>query len=140
MLLAVLLLLIGSLASDVAAVILTAAPTSVMTFRIVAEAIAAVVLGRSVVQQARSAARPRMPSAPPGWGAYVGTKYLYAKAMTRGEYNAYRGWSLPHREEGTEAGYLVEYSDGGKANDSRHMGYISWSPAEVFNRTYRPAA
>lgn len=33
--------------------------------------------------------------------------------------------------------YLVEYLDGGRANDSRHAGYISWSPKDVFERAYR---
>lgn len=67
---------------------------------------------------------------------YEGTKRLRAKAMTRGEYNNYRNWSAPDGEDQDVAGYLVEYEDGGKANDSRHSGYISWSPADVFERTY----
>lgn len=67
---------------------------------------------------------------------YVGTKFLKAKPMTRGEYNAYRGWTLPADEDSADAGYLVEYEDGGKANDARHAGYISWAPADVFERTY----
>jgi hypothetical protein len=70
---------------------------------------------------------------------YVGTKYLLAQPMTRGEYNEYRGWQIPEGEDPADAGYLVEYEDGGKANDSRHMGYISWSPADVFERTYKLA-
>lgn len=68
---------------------------------------------------------------------YIGTKTVKAKPMTRGEYNAYRGWAMPADENGTDAGYLVEYIDGGKANDSRHAGYISWSPGDVFERAYR---
>ncbi len=78
-----------------------------------------------------------MPKAPPGWENYTGTKQLQAMPMTRGEYNAYRGWELPANENGADAGYLVEYIDGGKANDSRHAGYISWSPADVFERAYK---
>lgn len=70
---------------------------------------------------------------------YIGTKVIHAKAMTRQEYNDYRGWELPADEDGTDGGYLVEYADGGKSNDARHTGYISWSPADVFNRAYRPA-
>lgn len=70
---------------------------------------------------------------------YQGTKTLKAHPMTRGEYNAYRGWHAPVDEDMGERGYLVEYTDGGKANDSRHQGYISWSPADVFEKTYRPA-
>jgi len=68
---------------------------------------------------------------------YTGTKTLAATPMTRGEYNAYRGWTAPEGEPQDVAGYLVEYEDGGKANDSRHAGYISWSPADVFERSYR---
>lgn len=60
--------------------------------------------------------------------------------MTRAAYNEYRGWELPANENGEDAGYLVEYLDGGKANDSRHTGYISWSPAEQFDNAYRPCA
>lgn len=68
---------------------------------------------------------------------YIGTKTLLASAMTRGEYNAYRGRTLPALENGDEPGFLVEYVDGGAPNDKRHLGYISWTPADVFNRTYR---
>lgn len=69
---------------------------------------------------------------------YIGTKLILAQPMTRAEYNAYRGWELPANENGADAGMLVEYVDGGQANDSRHAGYISWSPEDVFNRAYRP--
>lgn len=68
---------------------------------------------------------------------YIGTKVLLAQPMTRGEYNAYRGWTPPEGEDQTVPGYLVEYQDGGKANDERHKGYISWSPGDVFERAYR---
>jgi hypothetical protein len=68
---------------------------------------------------------------------YIGTKILKAKAMTRGEYNAYRGWTSPANENPADTGYLVEYEDGGKPNDERHGGYISWSPSDVFERSYR---
>jgi hypothetical protein len=70
---------------------------------------------------------------------FTGTKTLLALAMTRGEYNAYRGWTPPEGEDQADRGYLVEYTDGGKANDSRHAGYISWSPADVFEKAYRPS-
>lgn len=58
--------------------------------------------------------------------------------MNRGEYNNYRGWTIPANEDPNESGYLVEYEDGGKPNDSRHQGYISWSPSDVFEKAYRP--
>lgn len=69
---------------------------------------------------------------------YIGTKVIHARPMTRQAYNDYRGWQLPDNEDGADDGYLVEYADGGKANDPRHAGYISWSPKDVFERSYRP--
>lgn len=69
--------------------------------------------------------------------AYIGTKSVLATTMTRGEYNEYRGWQIPENEDPSELGYLVEYVDGGKPNDERHAGYISWSPADVFERSYK---
>lgn len=69
---------------------------------------------------------------------YIGTKLILATAMTRAAYNEYRGWELPANENGDDDGYLVEYVDGGASNDSRHSGYISWSPADVFDRAYQP--
>lgn len=68
---------------------------------------------------------------------YVGTKKILATPMTRQEYNDYRGWALPANEDGGEEGMLVEYVDGGEPNDSRHAGYISWSPKDVFDRAYK---
>ena len=69
---------------------------------------------------------------------YIGTKMLFATPMTRDEYNIYRGWSPPTDEDGNDAGFLVEYTDGGEANHPDHKGYISWLPADVFNAAYRP--
>ena len=68
---------------------------------------------------------------------HIGTKLIRAQAMSRAEYNAYRGWALPSDENGDDAGYLVEYLDGGQSNHPNHVGYISWSPADVFDRAYR---
>ena len=68
---------------------------------------------------------------------YEGTKRVYAKPMNRAEYNAYRGWEVPADENPADDGYLVEYVDGGRGNDSRHAGYISWSPKDVFERSYK---
>lgn len=69
--------------------------------------------------------------------AYIGTKTVLAAPMTRGEYNEYRSWQIPENEDPAEQGYLVEYVDGGKPNDDRHNGYISWSPSDVFERSYQ---
>lgn len=68
---------------------------------------------------------------------YIGTKRVLARPMNRQAYNDYRGWTLPENENGADEGMLVEYLDGGQANDPRHKGYISWSPLDVFNRAYR---
>lgn len=68
---------------------------------------------------------------------YIGTKIVHAVSMTRADYNTYRGWTLPANENGSDEGYLVEYTDGGAPNDPRHPGYISWSPKEQFDKAYR---
>ena len=54
---------------------------------------------------------------------YIGTKLIEAKPMTRGEYNKYRGWTIPPDENPDDSGYLVKYSD----------SYESWSPKDVFD-------
>lgn len=69
---------------------------------------------------------------------FIGTKLLKAKPMTRLEYNEYRGWEMPDDEDGSEHGYLVEYADNDHPNHPNHKGYISWSPAGVFEEAYRP--
>lgn len=69
---------------------------------------------------------------------YIGTKLINAEQMTRATYNEFRGWALPADENGEDAGYLVEYMDGGKPNVAGRAGYVSWSPAEQFEAAYRP--
>lgn len=61
---------------------------------------------------------------------YIGTKLVQAKPMSRGEYNAYRGWPIPCDEDQKAEGYLVRYQPD---------GYESWSPEEVFEAAYRQA-
>lgn len=68
---------------------------------------------------------------------YIGVKVINAKPMTRAEYNTFRGWTLPADENGDDAGFLVEYTDGGRGNTDIYAGYVSWSPADVFDRAYR---
>lgn len=58
---------------------------------------------------------------------FIGTKIIEAKPMTRGEYNEYRGWTIPEDENPADKGYLVKYPD----------GYESWSPEKQFNEAYR---
>lgn len=68
---------------------------------------------------------------------YIGTKIINATPMTRADYNIFRGWTLPADEDGADAGYLVEYTDGGKPNVASYAGYVSWSPKEQFDGAYR---
>ena len=67
---------------------------------------------------------------------YIGTKIIKARPMSRGDYNEYRSWAIPSDEDPKDQGYLVEYTNGGAPNDSRHDGYISWSPKDVFEQSY----
>jgi hypothetical protein len=67
---------------------------------------------------------------------YIGTKRVNAKPMNRRDYNTLRGWEVPADEDPDDAGYLVEYLDGGKRNSPEFAGYISWSPKDVFERAY----
>lgn len=69
--------------------------------------------------------------------SYIGTKKLKAKPMNRGNYNNYRGWTIPKNEDPEEEGYLVEYEDSKNKNHPLHQNYISWSPKEVFEKAYR---
>ena len=71
---------------------------------------------------------------------YIGVKLINAKPMTREAYNVLRGWTVPEDENPEDAGYLVEYIDGGKANCTGFEGYISWSPKDVFENAYRPVS
>lgn len=70
---------------------------------------------------------------------HIGLKLVLATAMTRGDYNKYRGWDLPADEShlANEDGFLVEYVDGGDKNHPEHDGYISWSPKTVFDNAYK---
>lgn len=67
---------------------------------------------------------------------YSGTKNLLGTPMNKAAYCNYRNWDIPSNEDPLEDGYLVEYLDGGKPNDIRHKGYISWSPKDVFEKSY----
>lgn len=70
-------------------------------------------------------------------GLYIGTKLVKAVVMSLGQYNNLRGWELPKNEEPHTEGYLVEYLDGGKPNTQMFEGYISWSPKDVFEKSYK---
>lgn len=68
---------------------------------------------------------------------FIGVKLINAIPMSRLDYNIFRGWTLPENENGEDAGYLVEYIDGGPANTPQYEGYVSWSPVDVFDKAYR---
>jgi hypothetical protein len=57
---------------------------------------------------------------------YIGCKLLEAKPMTMGDFNTFRGWTIPDDENPEDEGYLVKYPD----------GYISWSPKQIFEKAY----
>jgi hypothetical protein len=73
-----------------------------------------------------------------GSTTYIGTKAVAAMPMTRLTYNVLRGWKVPADENPHDEGYLVEYLDSPEKNVEGFNGYVSWSPAEVFERAYRP--
>ena len=68
---------------------------------------------------------------------HIGTKAVLAHIMTKDEYCDYRGWQVPENEDPSEEGYFVEYMDGGKSNHPDHIGYVSWSPKDVFESSYK---
>lgn len=67
---------------------------------------------------------------------HIGTKAVLAHPMIKEEYCDYRGWKVPEDEDPSEQGYFLEYMDGGKPNHPDHIGYISWSPTDVFEQAY----
>ena len=72
---------------------------------------------------------------------YIGTKIIKARAMTRGDYNKYRGWDIQENENPDDPGQLVGYPDAHGNFDGELEGgchYISWSPAVVFDADYKP--
>ena len=72
---------------------------------------------------------------------YIGTKVVYATPMNRAAYNEFRGWQLPEDENGEDAGYLVESTESNtKSNTPEYAGYVSWSPADVFEQSYYSAS
>jgi len=56
---------------------------------------------------------------------YIGTKIIYARPFDENDFNALK---CNEMVENSRKGYLVRYAD----------GYESWSPADVFEKAYRP--
>jgi hypothetical protein len=71
---------------------------------------------------------------------YICNKEVMAYPMNRLGYNTMRGWDVPADENPADAGYLVEYLDGGRPNHPGFAGYISWSPKSVFENGYKEIA
>ncbi|NWE46351.1 crAss001_48 related protein [Pseudomonas gingeri] len=66
---------------------------------------------------------------------FIGSKIVLAIAMTRAAFVAYRYPDQPPNPDAgspDDAGYLVEYTDGGAPNHPGHAGYISWCPKDQF--------
>lgn len=68
---------------------------------------------------------------------YIGTKEIKAMPMSRGDYNALRGWKTPEDENPEDEGFLVEYLDSPNKNHPDYENYISWSPKDVFEKSYK---
>lgn len=58
---------------------------------------------------------------------YIGTKILDAVPMTKSAAESEIGNTIKSPHDSTAPGYLVQYKD----------GYLSWSPADVFEENYR---
>lgn len=72
---------------------------------------------------------------------YIGTKIIKARPMNRGDYNLFQGWNIPENENPEDPGQLVGYPDAHSNFDGGLEGgchYISWSPADVFDASYKP--
>ncbi len=61
--------------------------------------------------------------------------FVSAMAMTRQEYKDLRGWQLPENENGSDAGYLIEDSEG-EQNTDKFKGFVQWLPKSEFERKY----
>ena len=59
---------------------------------------------------------------------YIRMHQVEAEPMTRGDYNTFRGWTIPANENPDDAGYKVTYPD----------GYVSWCPKAKFEAAGRP--
>lgn len=57
---------------------------------------------------------------------YINVEQVEAKKMTIGDYNNYRGWTVPTDENPADEGYLVKHSD----------NYVSWIAKDDFEKTY----
>lgn len=61
---------------------------------------------------------------------FIGHISVIATAMSREEYNQYRGWALPANENGLDKGFLVNYEA---------TGHQAWMKDTDFNKLFNPA-
>ena len=61
---------------------------------------------------------------------YKSHKEVHAKPISLGDYNKYKGWTMPEDENPSDEGYLVVYN---KDTDLHHE---SWSPKKQFDDGY----
>jgi len=59
---------------------------------------------------------------------YLCIKLVESEPMTRGNYNIFKGWTIPEDENPDDEGYKIKY----------HDGYVTWSPKHQFESTYIP--
>lgn len=56
----------------------------------------------------------------------ISTRLMKSEKMTRGEYNYFRGWSIPANENPNDDGYILQ----------DNTGHISWIPEEQYERNF----
>lgn len=67
---------------------------------------------------------------------YAASKTVLARPLTRKEYLRLREWELPEHENENDLGYLT-VDPQGKPNVTGFDGYVSWLPADEFERTHK---
>jgi len=65
-----------------------------------------------------------------GLKRYKCHKEVHAKPMNRGDYNLYKGWTIPTNENPEDVGYLVVY------NKDTEDHYESWTPKKQLDDGY----
>lgn len=56
----------------------------------------------------------------------ISTRLMQSEEMTRGEYNTFRGWTIPENENPHDKGYKVV----------DNTGHVSWIPLEQYERNF----
>lgn len=78
------------------------------------------------------------PRNPDVFKTYIGNRIVKAVEMNLGQYNYFRGFKLPVKEDPRMLGYLVKYTH--RANNVEGVeGYCTWMPKEAFEAEHRTA-